>query len=86
MTAEPTNQMQVLLEDEQQMHVFGEKIAHAIRQIHAPLLILLNHPGNAGQAFHFHDRPPLRWTHWSTLGLWNLKYVHRRIARACLMS
>jgi tRNA threonylcarbamoyladenosine biosynthesis protein TsaE len=49
MTAEPTNQMQVLLEDEQQMHVFGEKIAHAIGQIHAPLLILLNGDLGAGK-------------------------------------
>ena len=42
MTTEVINQMQVLLKDEQQMYLFGEKIAQAIGQINAPLLILLN--------------------------------------------
>ncbi|MDA9007898.1 tRNA (adenosine(37)-N6)-threonylcarbamoyltransferase complex ATPase subunit type 1 TsaE [Porticoccaceae bacterium] len=49
MTAEPINQMQILLEDEQKMQVFGEKIAQVIGQINAPLLILLNGDLGAGK-------------------------------------
>jgi tRNA threonylcarbamoyladenosine biosynthesis protein TsaE len=49
MTAEPINQMQILLEDEQMMQVFGEKIAQVIGQINAPLLILLNGDLGAGK-------------------------------------
>jgi tRNA threonylcarbamoyladenosine biosynthesis protein TsaE len=49
MTTEPINQMQVLLEDEQKMQVFGEKIAQVIGQINAPLLILLNGDLGAGK-------------------------------------
>ena len=49
MTAEPINQLQVLLKDEQQMHLFGEKIAQAIGQVNAPLLILLNGDLGAGK-------------------------------------
>jgi tRNA threonylcarbamoyladenosine biosynthesis protein TsaE len=49
MTTEPINQMQILLEDEQKMQVFGEKIAQVIGQINAPLLILLNGDLGAGK-------------------------------------
>ena len=49
MTAEPINQMQILLEDEQKMQVFGKKIAQVIGQINAPLLILLNGDLGAGK-------------------------------------
>jgi tRNA threonylcarbamoyladenosine biosynthesis protein TsaE len=49
MTAEPINQMQILLEDEQKMQAFGEKIAQVIGQINAPLLILLNGDLGAGK-------------------------------------
>ena len=49
MTAEPINQLQILLEDEQKMQVFGEKIAQVIGQINAPLLILLNGDLGAGK-------------------------------------
>ena len=49
MTAEPINQMQILLEDEQKMQVFGKKIAQVICQINAPLLILLNGDLGAGK-------------------------------------
>lgn len=49
MTTEVINQMQVLLKDEQQMYLFGEKIAQAIGQINAPLLILLNGDLGAGK-------------------------------------
>ncbi|MDB2650212.1 tRNA (adenosine(37)-N6)-threonylcarbamoyltransferase complex ATPase subunit type 1 TsaE [Porticoccaceae bacterium] len=49
MTTEPINQMQILLEDEQKMQAFGEKIAQVIGQINAPLLILLNGDLGAGK-------------------------------------
>lgn len=49
MTTEPINQMQILLEDEQKMQVFGGKIAQVIGQINAPLLILLNGDLGAGK-------------------------------------
>ena len=49
MTTEPINQMQILLEDEQKMQVFGEKIAQVIGQINASLLILLNGDLGAGK-------------------------------------
>jgi tRNA threonylcarbamoyladenosine biosynthesis protein TsaE len=49
MIAEPINQLQILLEDEQKMQVFGEKIAQVIGQINAPLLILLNGDLGAGK-------------------------------------
>ena len=49
MTTEPINQMQILLEDEQKMQVFGKKIAQVIGQINAPLLILLNGDLGAGK-------------------------------------
>ncbi|MBT4928444.1 MAG: tRNA (adenosine(37)-N6)-threonylcarbamoyltransferase complex ATPase subunit type 1 TsaE [Cellvibrionales bacterium] len=41
--------MQILLEDEQKMQVFGKKIAQVIGQINAPLLILLNGDLGAGK-------------------------------------
>ena len=49
MTSEPINQLRKVLENEQQMLAFGKKIAEVIRQIGAPLLILLNGDLGAGK-------------------------------------
>ena len=49
MTAEPIIQLQAVLKDEQQMHAYGEKIAQAIGQTNAPLLILLSGDLGAGK-------------------------------------
>jgi len=49
MTAELINQLQTVLKDEQQMHAYGEKIAKAICQINAPLLIFLSGDLGAGK-------------------------------------
>jgi tRNA threonylcarbamoyladenosine biosynthesis protein TsaE len=49
MTAELINQLQTVLKDEHQMHAYGEKIAQAICQINAPLLIFLSGDLGAGK-------------------------------------
>ena len=49
MMVRPFNQLQAVLKDEQQMHAYGKKIAQAIGQINAPLLILLNGDLGAGK-------------------------------------
>lgn len=49
MAVESKNQLQTLLEGEQQMQAFGEKIAQVIRQLNAPLLIVLNGDLGAGK-------------------------------------
>jgi tRNA threonylcarbamoyladenosine biosynthesis protein TsaE len=49
MTAELINQLQTVLKDEHQMHAYGEKIAQAICQINAPLLIFFSGDLGAGK-------------------------------------
>ena len=49
MTAEAINQLQLILKDEQQMQLLGEKIAQAIDQINTPLLVVLNGDLGAGK-------------------------------------